>query len=305
MSLEAAMRDACSAVGIRPPRHTVPGRWIASPVEGKTASNGAGRVLIFNDRSGGIAWNWTTQAQQRFTADGRVDAQEVRAPRRDPKADALERERQAVAIEAARRMIAAAQPEPHPYLARKGFAEERGLVLDTPGAFVPADRFFDGMRYRLGQMAGPFLIIPGRITKRVVTVQLIDAEGAKVNMKAAPMAGAAHRIAAGRETWVCEGIATALSVRAALWLLGRSATVLCAFSAANVAKVALRLEDSIIAADHDRPLEQLHGQGTGAFYAARTGRVWTQPPEPGDFNDWHMRDGLRAVALHLRDIRPP
>lgn len=305
MSLEAAMHDACTAVGIRPPRRAIPGRWIASPAEGKAANNSAGRVLVFDDRSGGIAWNWITQAQQRFTADGLAGFQDVRAPRRDHSAEALERERQTAAIEAAGRMVAAAQPEPHPYLARKGFAEECGLVLDAPEAFVPADSVFDGMRYQIGQMAAPFLIVPGRIAKQVVTVQLIDADGTKLNMKAAPMAGATHRIAAGRETWVCEGIATALSIRAALRLLARSATILCAFSAANVAKVSQRIAGSIIAADHDRPLEQLHGQGTGAFYAARTGRVWTQPPDLGDFNDWHMRDGLRPLALHLREVRPP
>jgi putative DNA primase/helicase len=299
------MRDACTAVGIRAPRRVIPGRWIAASAEGKAASNSAGRVLVFDDRSGGIAWNWITQAQQRFTVDGLASLKDVRLPRRDQTAEALERDRQAAAIEAARRMVAAAQPEPHPYLARKGFAEERGLVLDAPGAVLPADRIFDGMRYQLEQMTAPFLIIPGRIAKRVMTTQLIDAAGAKLNMKAAPMAGATHRIATGRETWICEGIATALSVRAALRLLARPATILCAFSAANVAKISQRIPGSIIAADHDRPLEQLHGQGTGAFYAARTGRVWTQPPEPGDFNDWHMRDGLRAVALHLREVRPP
>ena len=146
------MRDACTAVGIRPPRRTIPGRWIASPAEGKAASNGAGRVLVFDDRSGGIAWNWITQAQQRFTADGLASLQDLRAPRRDQRAEALERERRAAAIEAAGRMVAAAQPAPHPYLARKGFAEDCGLVLDTPGALVPADSVFDGMRYQLGQM---------------------------------------------------------------------------------------------------------------------------------------------------------
>lgn len=305
MSLDAAMRDACIAVGIHPPRHTQPGRWIASPAAGKAASNGAGRVLIFTDRSGGIAWNWTTQAQQRFSAAGLASAQDLRAPRRDPKTDALERARQAEAIKSARDMIAAAKLIPHAYLADKGFPEEQALVLDEPAKFLPGDNAFDGMRYQLGQMAGPFLLVPGRIARQVVTVQLIDAAGIKLNMKAAPMAGAAHRVASGRETWICEGIATALSVRAALRFLGRSATVLCGFAAANVAKIAMQIKGSIIAADHDKPLEQLHGMGTGAFYAARTGHVWVQPRSLGDFNDWHMRDGLRAVALHLREIKPP
>lgn len=302
MSLNDAMQDACRAVGIESPRRTKIGEWVRCPVVGKGRSNSSGRVLIFDDEKGGIAFNWVSGQQQRFKADGLAGPGEVRAPRRDPAAERVDRERRQAAEAASAEMVSACAQEPHPYLAAKGFPEETGLVLDNPFRFIPDSEFFDGMRYQLRQMAGPFLIVPGRIAKRVVTVQLIDTAGAKLNMKAAPIKGAAHRIATGRETWVCEGIATALSVRAALRLLGRPATVLSAFSAANVATVAGGLSGSIIAADHDKPLEQLHGKGTGEFYAAKTGRVWVQPPTIGDFNDMHMSDGLRAVALHLREV---
>ena len=146
---------------------------------------------------------------------------------------------------------------------------------------------------------GPFLIVPGRIGKAVTTVQFIGADGAKKNILRGAMSGASHRIATGQRLVVCEGIATALSVRAALRLLNVSATVLSAFSAANVAKVAAG--HGFIAADHDKPLPQLHGKGTGEFYAAASGCQWSMPPVLGDFNDMHQRDGLRAVALHLRE----
>lgn len=297
------MQDACRAVGIEPPRRTKIGEWVRCPVVGKGRSNSSGRVLIFDDEKGGIAFNWVSGQQQRFKADGLAGPGEVRAPRRDPEAERLDRERRQAAEAASAEMVPACAQQPHPYLAAKGFPEETGLVLESPFRFIPDGEFFDGMRYQLRQMAAPFLIVPGRIAKRVVTVQLIDTAGAKLNMKAAPMKGAAHRIATGRETWVCEGIATALSVRAALRLLGRPATVLSAFSAANVATVAGGLSGSIIAADHDKPLEQLHGKGTGGFYAARTGRTWVMPPELGDFNDYHQSNGLRAVAVHLREVR--
>lgn len=302
MTIHAAMCSACDAVGIEPPRRTKPGQWVQTPVKGKSRSNGSGRVLVFQDGSGGICWNWSDGQQQRFTAEGLAGPGEVKAPRRDPEAEKLDRERQQAATRAAQAMVAASKADAHPYLTRKGFPDEQGLVLSDPAALVPAGEFFDGMRFKLGQMAGPFLIIPGRIGKQVVTVQVIDADGAKLNMKAAPMRGAAHRIATGRETWVCEGIATALSVRAALRLLGRSATVLSAFSAANVGLVAKGLAGSVIAADHDKPLEQLHGKGTGEFYAAQSGCVWAMPPNLGDFNDMHQSAGLRAVALHLRGV---
>jgi len=261
-------------------------------------------VLVFDDARGGVVWNWVSGQQQRFTADGLANAGEVKSPRRDPEAERRARETQQAAERAAGEMVRAAEVQPHPYLAAKGFADETGLVLDDPAALTPRAETWNGMRHQLAQMEGPFLVVPGRVAKRVVTVQLIDTEGRKLNMKAAPIKGAAHRIATGRETWVCEGIATALTVRAALRLLGRSATVLSAFSAANVAKVAEEFTGSVIAADHDAPQEALHGKGAGEFYAARTGRRWVQPPALGDFNDMHQSEGLRVVALHLRKGPP-
>ena len=53
MSIHDAMKDACAAVGIQPPRKTMPGRWIASPVVGKSPANTSGRVLIHDDGQGG------------------------------------------------------------------------------------------------------------------------------------------------------------------------------------------------------------------------------------------------------------
>src|SRR5690606_16473803 len=143
----------------------------------------------------------------------------------------------------------------HPYLSAKGFPQEIGLVCDDPREFFPSGRFGDLLGLALPQGPGPFLIIPGRIGGRVVTVQFITPEGEKKNILRGVMNGASHRIATGREAWVCEGIATAMSVRAALRLLNVSATVLCAFSASNVGKVAEGIPGSRIAADHDKPVE--------------------------------------------------
>lgn len=302
MSLHEAMIEACAAVQIKPPNRTKVGEWVKTPVVGKPASNGSGRVLIFDDGKGGIAWNWISGTEQRFTVNGTAGASEARAPRPDPE---QERQRERERAEVARIcevIVGACRQEPHPYLAAKGFPEEMGLVIDDPRPLIPDHQLGRDIAFRLPEGAGPWLIVPGRYGKRVTTLQLIDAEGGKKNIYRGQMQGAAHRIATGRETWVCEGIATALTVRAALRLLGRSATVLSAFSASNVAKVAKGLTGSIVAADHDKPLEQLHGLGTGEFYAKGTGRVWTQPPALGDFNDMQMSDGLRAVALHLREV---
>lgn len=290
MSVHDAMNEACRAVGIIPPKRVMRGRWALADIDGKANGKGDGRVMIDADGQGGVAYNWQTGEHARF----RDAAAPASAPRRaDPEIERQRIERERAAASLCRAIIKAATPATHSYLARKGFPDELGLVCET----LP-----DLRGQSLGDMEGPYLIVPGLIGKDVTTAQIIGACGSKLNIRGGRMSGAAHRIATGRETWVCEGIATALSVRAALRLLGRSATVLSAFAANNVAKVASAIPGSIIAADHDKPIEALHGKGTGEFYAAGTGRRWVMPPDLGDFNDMHMAEGLRAVALHLKGV---
>lgn len=303
MTLHDAMHDACRAVGIVPPRRVSPGRWVKTPVEGKSAGNGSGRVMVNTDGKTGVAYNWVTGENMRFSEAGTGDKASIPAPKRDLEAERREAEEQAEVARICDRIVRACEAAEHPYLAAKGFPDERGLVIKDVRPLIPRHQLGEDIQFRLPEGSGPWLIVPGRIGQRVTTVQIIGPDGAKKNIYRGQMKGAAHRIATGAETWVCEGIATAMSVRAALRLLGRPATVYSAFSASNVATVAQRLTGAVIAADHDKPLDQLHGQGTGEFYARKAGCTWVQPPALGDFNDMHMADGLRAVALHLREVR--
>ena len=303
MSILQSMQDACRAVGIQVPRQTKLGEWVKCPVDGKGRGNGSGRVMVNTDGKTGVAYNWITGDSLRFSEAGTADAVSIQPPKRDLEAERREAQERAEVARICEAIVRAAQPAQHPYLAEKGFPEEMGLVLDDLRPLIPDHQLGRDIAFRLPEGDGPWLIVPGRVAQKVTTVQIIGPDGGKKNIYRGAMKGASHRIATGRETWVCEGYATALSVRAALRLLGRSATVLSAFAASNVATVASGLSGSIIAADHDKPLEQLHGKGTGEFFAAQTGRVWTQPHERGDFNDMHVSSGLRAVAVHLREVR--
>lgn len=302
MTLTDAMHAACTAVGIKPPRFTKLGEWVRCPVDGKAASNRSGAVLVFDDGKGGICHNWVSGEQQRFTVDGLAGANEARPPRRDPDAERRAAQEQAEVARICAGIVKAATPQQHPYLTDKGFPDELGLVLDDLRPLIPDHQLGRDIAFRLPEGEGPWLIVPGRVGQQITTVQIIGPDGAKKNIYRGQMKGAAHRIATGRETWVCEGIATALSVRAALRLLGRPAAVYSAFSAANVATVAKRLSGAVVAADHDKPLEQLHGQGTGEYYARQSGCVWCQPKNLGDFNDMHQSEGLRSVAIHIREF---
>lgn len=300
MMMDDAMREACAIVGIAVPKKISPGRWAQSPVIGKSASNTSGRVMIFDDRQAGIAWNWATGQRQPFSIRGQGEAV---APR--PRDIAKERQQEAERIEVeavCREIVKSCQHAQHPYLERKGFPDEFGLVCEDPRRFMPSTKTGDALAAALPQGDGPFLVVPGWINGKITTVQFITADGAKKNILRGVMGGSSYRIGTGRETWVCEGIATALSVRAALRLLGRSATVLSAFSASNVAKVAQGACGAIVAADNDSPVEAFGNLGTGEFYARRSGCKWVMPSILGDFNDLHQADGLRAVALQLKGV---
>lgn len=304
-TLQQALSDACSAVGVEMPRRRLtPGRWVRSDTKGRHGKDDAS-ILIFDDQRGGIVWNHQTAISHRFRVDGANDNRPA-----DPKIEAMRRAREAER-EAERRqvericadIVQGCRTDVHPYLKAKGFPDELGLVCDDPRTFFPSGRFGDLLALALPEGQGPFLIIPGRVGKTITTVQFITPEGAKKNILRGVMNGASHRIASGRDTWVCEGIATAMTVRAAMRLLGASVTVLSAFSASNVGQVAESIAGSRIAADHDKPVETLEGLGAGEFYARRSGRKWTMPKLQGDdFNDMHQREGLRAVALHLREV---
>lgn len=294
MTIHDAMISACNAVGIDPPkRQPVPGRWMRTDT---CERNGKGDAEVMVDGDRVLVVNWQTGQRASVRIDG---AQSSTAPmRRDPREAQREAAERAEVARICDAIVRTCRHETHPYLARKGFPQELGLVHDNPRACLPMSNLGAAIGRAMPEADGPMLIVPGRIGRNVTTVQFITADGAKKNILRGSMSGASHRIATGQRLVVCEGIATALSVRAALRMLNISATVLSAFSAANVAKVAA---GGFIAADHDKAMPQLHGKGTGEFYAAGSGCKWSMPPMLGDYNDMHQRDGLRAVALHLRE----
>lgn len=201
------------------------------------------------------------------------------APRNDTPRRHYEWEREeAVRHERARRVamraIGDASYETHPYLARKGFPDEKGLVLR-------------GM-----------LLIPMRdmrTMQQVNSAQYIDADGTKKFLPGGKAKGSVFPIGRGPETYLCEGYATGLSVRDALASLYQKARVVVCFSAANVAYVAQSVGDYVIA-DHD-------ASKTGEKYAEKTGLPWWMPPSIGDANDFHQSESIRALAEEIRRMR--
>jgi putative DNA primase/helicase len=159
----------------------------------------------------------------------------------------------------------------HPYLIAKGFPLEPGFVRDDE------------------------LLIPMMDAKDYgapIGLQRIQPDGRKKFLHGQRARGAIHRFGNGaaRETWLCEGYATALSVRAALKKLYRQADVIACFSAGNLAHVASLGIGTHVMADHD-------ASRAGQEAAASTGLPWVMPARVGmDANDVMQAEGIEAVV---------
>lgn len=307
MTMDEAIARACAEVGIEPPRGQITmRRWIDADVIGKGASGKGDGRLICDDRRV-TAWNWIDGAKATIWLAGResisaADRQKYARDIAEAERKAQARADQAASI--AGQIVAAASVGRHAYLAAKGFPDETALLIgrDRLVAILEAGRKkVDSLVAETG-ITG--IVIPARVGANITSVQIIWEDGTKKFLAGGAMEGATHRIAKGRDTWLCEGLATGLSLRAALRGLRRADTVLMCFSASNLAKVAGTISGRrYIAADHDKPLEQFGGLGTGEHYARRAGLPYIMPPEVGqDINDMHQARGIFAVQRLIGEL---
>jgi putative DNA primase/helicase len=174
-------------------------------------------------------------------------------------------ERQREAAKRAAWILSQCQYASHPYLKRKGFPDEVGNVWLREGQQI--------------------LVIPMRIGANLVGVQLIDEDGGKKFLLGQRTGGAEYVIDNKGPHILCEGYATALSVRMILKSYKRRYTIHVCFSAGNMAKIAETLPGGFIIADHD-------ASGTGERVAREIGWPFWMSPELGDCNDHHLRDGI-------------
>ncbi|WP_417585097.1 toprim domain-containing protein [Pelagibacterium sp.] len=298
MMLSDAIARACADVGVVPPKGAVAmRRWIPADTLAKNGK-GDGRLICDEDRVTAVNWQTGDKAtvwlKDQFTPADKKRFAERRA--KDARAD---REKAARAASIASKIIGASKPGHHPYLTAKGFPDETAPVI---AAEKVRELVGD---YIVPEGAKSALVVPARIGSAITSVQLIWSDGTKKFLYGGEMGRAAHKIATGADTWLCEGFATGLSIRAALRGSSRRDTILVCFSAANIAKVAKTIKGRCyIAADCDAPPaakpEQFNGLGAGEFFARQAGRPYTMPPVVGtDFNDLHQSEGIFAVQRVL------
>lgn len=266
--------DFCRAHGILIDRLPPPGVWKRYPTEDKR-----------HHRNGAVKWlgdvgyvqNHATEVEiSVWKAEGDTAIDHERIRRVVQQADRDIREKQEQAAKKAASILHNCQIGYHPYLEKKGFADEQGNV------FKQDDELF--------------LAIPMRVGHRLVGCQIIDSSGGKKFLFGQRCSEASFCFDNRGPNILCEGYATALSIKAAMKALKRRYTLWVCFSAGNMKKVAATLPGGFIVADNDASF-------TGERTAKEIGWPYWIPDTAGmDANDVHQRDGLFKFSQSLGKV---
>lgn len=265
--------DFAAAHGLRIHSLIADGRWHRCPTEDKPRKRN-GAYLWDGDR--GVVKNFATMqdyaAYREGARVGPVDKAALRARRAI--AEAETRAKQVEARQKAVDMLKRAAIGPHPYLAAKGFPDEVGFVLD--GELLIPMRDFNAYR-------------------NVLSVQRIAESGSKLFLPGGKTKGAVFLLGTNvRERWLCEGFATALSLRAALRYLHRDASIVVCFSASNLTFIGRQIKRGFVMADNDDSM-------AGEMAARESGLPFVMPPVVGmDANDYQKAEGLARLAKLIR-----
>jgi putative DNA primase/helicase len=247
--------------------HVVHDRWTRVPTTDKPHSkNGA---YIWDGQAGAVQ-NWALHEKPLTFRDKK--ALRTIDPDWYKKKEKLEKDRELRRVAAAKKaawIMNNAVKRTHPYLVKKGF------ITDCPNQWVWND----------------LLVIPMRIDQKLVGVQLIDCDGNKKFLSGQITKGAEAIIDAKGRHILCEGYATAMSIRRALKNVGKRYTIHVCFSASNLLEISQRYPECMIVADHDP---------VGIRTAKKTGKpFWISPLDGEDFNDYEFRVGATEAGNSL------
>jgi putative DNA primase/helicase len=238
-------------------------KWIRVPtIDHPHKRNGA---YIYDGQSGAIQ-NWAIHekpiswySRETYTPDPNLAAKREKAER-----DKLQLQQKAA--HKAQYLINQSVKDSHPYLIRKGFESAKAYVLEDK------------------------LVLPMRINQNLVGCQIIDHEGNKKFLFGQRTKGASLIIDNKGRDILCEGFATALSVRRALRELRERYTIHVCFSAGNMLEVAKGKINPLVIADNDP---------VGLRVAKQIGEYWSSARDGEDLNDMEMREGTLAVSQSL------
>lgn len=273
------------------------GKWCRVPTEDHPKKrNGAYKFM--GDH--GFVQNWAVHEEAELwrpetKADIKIDHARLAAIAKQEK-DRIQRGRQRAAQQSLQ-IMEEAMPGPHPYLEKKGFPEENGMVWKD-GEF---DLLAIPMR-KAGQIVGCQLIhAPGQTFKNHDG----DDIGGKKFMPGQELVGCSFVMGHGKPIY-CEGYATALSVRAAVAAIKIRRSVIVCFTAHNITVVAKEFGPGIVVADNDPEITLDSGRRVGMAgenAAKQTGMpYWISDRVGEDFNDYHQRVGLFSASQSLKRV---
>jgi putative DNA primase/helicase len=254
---------------------------------GTTEKPRSGNGAYFWDGERGWVMDWSGEARVVWFDGDRgkpwtAEEKRLWANKRASEASNQERSYQDAANRAETILRSAVQGH-HDYLKFKGFEDSRGLVLDgrllVPMRNVVTNKLqgYQSIWWDPDNRLWQKKMMPGmRAKNAVLTLGLRGCE----------------------QTWLVEGFATGLSLRAALRSVGLPASVVVAFSAINLVAVADQIPgDRFVFADND-------ASQTGEKAAQKTGLPWVMADEVGwDANDLHQKNGLFAVVAKIMECR--
>jgi phage/plasmid primase-like uncharacterized protein len=318
-------RDAIRALGMEPPAVIKPGMFYRFPGIGKRNGNDAGwcklfadeRGGIFGDFSSGLSESWQPEQAQALTRDERENFRRLVEQGRAE----VEYERSHEQARAARKAraiwnVASPASPDTPYLFRKGVAPVRSL--GEIGAGRVAELLGYSPKSRGEPLTGRLLVVPIKVGGKLSTLELIDGKGRKSAIAGGAKRGgfwSAQRLpegdGAGITILIAEGVATALSARAAT---GHAAVA--ALSCGNLEAVAkwLRhrhpaarlvvLADLVKATGQPDPHAIEAARSCGAFLAFPDFGD-DRPSDATDFNDLARHRGAEVVAGAVAIARAP
>jgi putative DNA primase/helicase len=262
--------------------HVVHDRWVRVPTTDKPQSkNGA---YIWDGRSGAIQ-NWAVHEKPISYLSKNEFVPDPKYYEKKRQAEEKRKKKNHWAIKTAKDLLDNSIKKSHPYMAKKGFPDFKVPVF-TAGSIFPELAKHDGC-----------MILPMRIGDKLVGCQTISADGEKKFLYGQITKEAELVIDNKGRHILCEGYATAMSVRKALQSLRKHYTIHVCFSASNILQIASKYDNCIIVADHD-PVGIQTAKKTGKLY-------WLSPLAGEDFNDYEVRVGAieagkSLIAIGLR-----
>ena len=266
--------DFCRAHGVIIDREPPIGVWKRYPTEDKRHHRN-GAVKFMGDHA--FVQNHATETEISVWHSDSDSVMDPNKARRAVEAAARDiREKQQEAARKAGFILHQCQIGYHPYLERKGFADEQGNIWKKDDELL--------------------LVTPMRVGHRLVGCQLIDESGDKKFLAGQRTSEATFTMDNKGPHILVEGFATGLSVKAAMKALKRRYTLHVCFSAGNLKKVAATLPKGFVVADNDASF-------TGERVAKEIGWPYWVPDTVGfDANDVHQRDGLFKFSQSLGKV---